>query len=397
MGEMTAEGGQNAAADGAIGHGRRPIPRGWDEHIRRPDHPLAFEPSDEDHWHRLARGYRLAGLLFGAHRLGLLRALIDEGPRPIDELATDLYADPRLLLTICRALHAAGLLAYSDGRWDLTSAGARLASDPVASLELDALAEDYERWGQLDRRARDLLNEDDAGSSPLDDAEIARDTHAAQRYARRMSNRRKQQAGTLLDRVTPTRPLTILDAWGGDGYLARQICERWPSATCTVLEIPTMAAVASEACAGYPRIAVTTGDLRTADPGAVLAGAKVDVVVVSHVLQSLDEQRRRELAVQAARLLASGGCLLSVEYVLRWDDRDSLDVLLWTVERTSANWQGDALHEREQDLLLRGSGLAAVASWWVTESTRAVLGVRTAAGVEPALRMRPPSNAAADG
>jgi hypothetical protein len=86
-----------------------------------------------------------------------------------------------------------------------------------------------------------------------------------------------------------------------------------------------------------------------------------------------------------------------VEYVLRWDDRDSLDVLLWTVERTSANWQGDALHEREQDLLLRGSGLAAVASWWVTESTRAVLGVRTAAGVEPALRMRPPSKAAADG
>lgn len=35
---------------------------------------------------------------------------------------------------------------------------------------------------------------------------------------------------------------------------------------------------------------------------------------------------------------------------------------------------------------MRGSGLAAVASWWVTQSTRAVLGVRPA-GVEPALEL----------
>src|SRR5688572_25638291 len=37
--------------------------------------PLAFAPDDEAAWQRLARGYRLAGLLLSAHRLGLLQRL----------------------------------------------------------------------------------------------------------------------------------------------------------------------------------------------------------------------------------------------------------------------------------------------------------------------------------
>lgn len=149
-----------------------------------------------------------------------------------------------------------------------------------------------------------------------------------------------------------------------------------------------MAGVAREACAGHPRIAVVAGDLLRGDPGSALAGEMVDVVVASHVLQSLSRSRRRELSAQVAHVLRPGGCLLSSEFVLRRNDRDSVDVLLWAVARSSANWQGDALDASEQDMLVRGGGLAAVASWWVTQSTRAVLGVKPAAGVEPALRVR---------
>jgi hypothetical protein len=133
------------------------------------------------------------------------------------------------------------------------------------------------------------------------------------------------------------------------------------------------------------------------DPGVLLAGETVDVVVISHVLQSLSERRRRELATQVTRVLSPGGCLLSSEFVLRWNDQDSLDVLLWAVGRTSANWQGEPLQSAEQDLLLRASGLAAVDAWWVTESTRAVVGVKTAAGSHPALRVLPAPQSAAEG
>ena len=371
--------------DGAAG---TPVTRHGPGEDGGPHPSLAFEPGDEDGWHRLARGYRLAGLLLSAHRMGLLRAFVDGGTHQIDELAHHLLADPRLLVDICRALRATGLLTQTDAGWRISEAGARLAGDPVAALELDAMAEDYQRWGELDRHARSLWRDGRTEPGTHGDADVEHSEEAARRYARRLSNRRRLQAHRLIDHVEPTRPVTVLDAWGGDGYVAREICAAWRQATCTVLEIPTVARTAREACAGHPRIAVIAGDLLRGDPATALGGATVDVVVLSHVLQSLTDQRRRELSTQVARVLAPGGCLLSSEFVLRWDDRDSLDVLLWSVARTSENWQGDALRATQQDLLLRGNGLAAVASWWVTQSTRAVLGVKPGAGVEPALRVR---------
>jgi SAM-dependent methyltransferase len=320
--------------------------------------------------------------------MGLLRALADDGPRQVQELSQQLLADPKLLVGICRALGATGLLTEVDGGWQLSDAGARLAHDRVAGMELDAMSEDYRRWGELDRHARSLWQDGRTEPEAHGDADVEHSELAARRYAHRMSNRRRLQAQRLIGHVEPTRPVTVLDAWGGDGYVAREICAAWPQATCTVLEIPTVARTAKEACAGHPRIAVVPGDLLLEEPATALGGATVDVVILSHVLQSLTDQRRRELSMQVARVLAPGGCLLSSEFVLRWNDRDSLDVLLWAVARMSSNWQGDALRATQQDLLLRGNGLAAVASWWVTQSTRAVLGVKPGAGVEPALRVR---------
>ena len=324
--------------------------------------------------------------------MGLLRALAERGQMSIERLSQELLADVRLVAVVCRALRAAGLLEADGDRWRLSPEGERLATDAAASLELDDMAEDYQRWGELERHARIPLRDDGSAETRVyDDADIAHNEQAARRYARRMTNRRAQQVDRLLAHVVPTRPLTALDAWGGDGYVAREMCTRWQQIICTVLEIPTMARVTREACRGFPRIAVITGDLLHDDPGELLVGETVDVVVLSHVLQSLSETRRRELVAQVARVLAPGGCLLSNEYALRWNDRDSLDVLLWAVGRTSANWQGEPLRAAEQDMLLRGGGLAAVDSWWVTDSTRAVLGVKTAAGTEPALRVRPDS------
>lgn len=354
-----------------------------------PTPPLAFEPGDEDEWHRLSRGYRLAGLLISAHRMGLLRVLSTGRPRSSEDLAAQLLADPKLLIDICRALRAAGLLVADDGGWRLSEAGARIAGDPAASLELDAMADDYRRWGELDRHARELRQEGRTEPSVHGEGELASNQQAARRYTRRISNRRRMQAQRLIGRVQPTRPLTVLDAWGGDGYVAREVCATWRESTCTVLEVPAVAEIAREMCGGYPRIGVVSGDLLRDDPGTVLGGERVDVVILSHVLQSLPQHRRRELSAQVARLLAPGGCVLSSEFVLRWDDQDSLNVLLWAVGRTAANGQTEPLRATEQDLLLRGNGLAAVGSWWVTRSTRAVLGVRTAAGIRPALRLLP--------
>ena len=97
---------------------------------------LAFEPDDEEEWHRLARGYRLAGLLLSAHRMGLLREMAGGGTHRVDDLAQSLMADRKLLVDVCRALWATGLLVEHDDGWRLSAAGARLANDHAAALEL---------------------------------------------------------------------------------------------------------------------------------------------------------------------------------------------------------------------------------------------------------------------
>lgn len=348
------------------------------------DEPLAFDPDDENAWHQLARGYRLAGLLLSAHRLGLLQRLL-EGQATLDALASDLSADPKLLEQMCRALETAGLLRSGDVGWRVSEAGRRLLTNPAAAAELDSLARDYRRWGALDERARA-----GAGEASEDDVDRTRsDVDSARQYAVRLAARHRGQAVALLDRLEPTRPLRVMDVGGADGFLVREVCDRWPDAQCVVLEEPSMAEVARRACSAEPRISVVEGDFlgegsrlsRDALPG------EADVVVLSHVLQGRPEARQRDLTTRAAGALRPGGCLLSCESVLRSDQRGPLDTVLWAVGQFALRREGHMLTTVEQDVLVRAAGLAASAAWWVSDSTRAVVGVRPDAGVEPALRV----------
>jgi hypothetical protein len=93
------------------------------------------------------------------------------------------------------------------------------------------------------------------------------------------------------------------------------------------------------------------------------------------------------LTARAAAALRPGGCLLSCESVLRSDQKGPLETVLWAVGEAAQRRAGHMLTTIEQDVLLRAAGLAASAAWWVSDSTRAVLGVRTDVGVKPALRM----------
>jgi SAM-dependent methyltransferase len=348
------------------------------------DEPLAFDPDDENAWHQLARGYRLAGLLLSAHRLGLLPRLLD-GQATLDALSADLGADPKLLEQMCRALATAGLLRAGDVGWRLSEAGRRLLTNPAAAAELDSLARDYRRWGALDERARAGV-----GEASEDDVDRTRsDVDSARQYALRLAARHRGQAVALLDRLEPTRPVRVMDVGGADGFLVREVCARWPDAECVVLEEPSMAEVARRACRDEARISVVAGNFLgegsrlSRDP---LPG-DADVVVLSHVLQGRPEARQRALTTRAAAALRPGGCLLSCESVLRSDQHGPLDTVLWAVGQFALRREGHMLTTVEQDVLLRAAGLAASAAWWVSDSTRAVVGVRPDAGVEPALRV----------
>ncbi|MGH3665843.1 MAG: methyltransferase, partial [Egibacteraceae bacterium] len=348
--------------------------------------PLAFAPDDEASWQRLALGYRLAGLLLSAHRLGLLRRLAEEGQARTEQLARDLLADPGIVEQMCRALAGGGLLRCSDAGWRLSDAGRRLATDPAAAVEMEVLATDYQAWGGLDQRARRLA----AGETPLDhdgyDA-IRDNVGAARRYALRLSARHRTQARDLVTHLRPSRPVKVVDLGGGDGLLSREICSQWPDASCVVLEQPAVAEVARRSCGRHERITVIEGDFFHGGGGDALPG-DADLVVLSHVLLGLPADLQRGLTCRVGHVLAPGGCVLSCESVLRFDAKGPMEVLLWAVGQAAMAHRGHVLTTNDQDLLLRAAGLAASAAWWVSDSTRAVLGVHPDVGVAPAVRVR---------
>ncbi|MGI8574438.1 MAG: methyltransferase [Egibacteraceae bacterium] len=368
------------------------------------DTEAVLELTSGEGWERLVRGYRLAGLLLSAHRLGLLSVLNEQGPQRADELGTALNADVELTRACCRALEAADVCRReADGAWSLTPSGQWLAAQPAARLELDALADDYHAWGRLDKRARALASAD---SSPVvsngaagdrsDVDDIATDQAAARRYGSRLAARHREQFEHLVDALEPSRAVHVLDVGGGEGQLARTIVRRWPDATCTIVEVPAMAAVAAERCAGEERITVRPAHFfSTPEDGDEVLPRSADVVIVSHILDSLRQTDQRQLSLRTAKVLAPGGCMVSCEAVLHHDSRHSLDVLLSMVGQAVQRREGHLLTMHEQDTLLRAAGLAAADEWWVAPDVRAVLGVRPTAGVEPALRVIRPAEPSA--
>ena len=109
--------------------------------------------------------------------------------------------------------------------------------------------------------------------------------------------------------------------------------------------------------------------------------------MLSHVLGGLPTSAQRALCGRAVQALGPGGCVLTCESVLRSDKRGPLDVVLWAVGEAARAHEGHLLTTVEQDLLLRAAGLAASSAWWVSDNSRAVLGVRTDAGAQPALEV----------
>lgn len=344
---------------------------------------LAPHPSGlpEQDWRQLTRGYRLAGLVTGAHRLGLLRRLAERGSASTATLADDLVAAADVVEWLCRGLAGAGLVDALPSAWRLSPQGAALAASPGAAAELDAIADDYDRFGRLDACARRLA----AGERPP--APEPDSTGAARRAALREAVRHAEEHEALLARLWPRRPVRVLDVGGADGAFSRRLVRRWPEAEAVVVEQPAMAAVAQQACRGWDRVSVRAGDyLDGAEPDPLPSGA--DVVVLNHVLQGLPTSDQRRLVCRAGRALTPGGCIVSTELALSVDGGGPLEVVLWALGQAARGSLGGVLTEREQETLLRAAGLAAVGAWQVLDTSHAVLGVRPDAGAVAALGLR---------
>jgi SAM-dependent methyltransferase/predicted transcriptional regulator len=266
----------------------------------------------------LSAGYQDAVILLTANHLGLFGALVGE-PQTATDLAQELDLDPRAVDRILCALAGQGLLDQTTpGTFALREEYVPML-DPDSPETMHSILDHHfhllERWVKLAGVART--------GDPARDRSEPRTERSLRAFICGMKDISRRSSETVADALPEIgRCRRMLDLGGGPGTSAITFCKRWPELAAVVFDLPEVVPIAREqiAAAGLEdRIATMPGDYHQ---GRLLADGQdpYDLVYVSNIIHSLDEQDTRSLLTAAANVLAPGGLLVVKDFYLE-DDR----------------------------------------------------------------------------
>ncbi len=163
-------------------------------------------------------------------------------------------------------------------------------------------------------------------------------------------------ARVLADRVPLAGAGRLLDVGGGSGAFSIALCERNPGLHATVLDFPSVVAVARDYCDGAGldgRIDLVAGDA-VHHPWP----AGQDVVLLSYLISALAEREIDAVLAKAHACLRPGGLLVVHDFMLDDDGPGPVTAALWFLQylayRSDAvSFSGAGLGER-----LREAGFA---------------------------------------
>jgi 2-hydroxy-4-(methylsulfanyl)butanoate S-methyltransferase len=267
---------------------------------------------------RIAYGFFASKALFAALALGLFGHLA-AGERSLADLVAATGVPRHRLATLLAALASVGLVVRdADGGWRNAPAAARylVPGEP-------AYFGDYYRH-QIDRQLYPNmamleagLRGDDAGLAHNSMRGMLADPAEAEAFSR------AQHAGSLgpallLAKTTDlSGAASLLDVAGGTGAYAITLCRRYPQLRATILDFPSVAAVAARYVgeAGLAeRIALLPGDaLETPWPRGQ------DVVLMSYLLSAVGAGDIPVLLERARGALAPGGRVIVHDFMLDED------------------------------------------------------------------------------
>ena len=326
---------------------------------------------------QLLGGKWLAAATSAAAELGL-PALLDAGPRSLDDLAEALEADAAALQRLLGVLVGAELLEVdAAGRFGLTAAGRVLGEDALGPLARFIAADfNWAPWSALAESVRTgrsafSLHHGQGLFDLLDD-----DAEAAATYHEAIDAFVAREAAAVVEAFDFSGVERVVDVGGGRGALLLRLLQRWPDVRGELLERPAVAEQARrrfEDAGLADRVAVRTGDFFDTLP----KGA--DVYVLKHVLHCLDDDTARALLRRCAEAAADACTILVVEGLKlpagRLDQTGLMDL-----EMLVLLGQGRERSKPEMRRLLQSAGLRLVRSPALEGGARLIVAERDAAG-----------------
>ncbi len=253
---------------------------------------------------QMASAFQESCLLFAASDLGVFATLESMGTADNTQLARALQLNERgsrLLLDGCVAV---GLLQKRGDLYE-NSAEASVFLVPGRGGDLSGALrynrDVYPAWGQLAQLART--------GAPVEEPKLhlGDDSDRTRNFVLSMHSKAMATALPVLSMLKLGGRRQLLDVGGGPGTFSMMIAQANPEITCTVLELPAIAAIARDLMRGQEgseRVRLLPGDYHsTSFPG------HNDVILFFGMLHQESVATIRELLARAYEALIPGGSI----------------------------------------------------------------------------------------
>jgi ubiquinone/menaquinone biosynthesis C-methylase UbiE len=255
--------------------------------------------------------------LYAAAKLGIAD-LLANGPKPVEQLATEAGAHADSLYRVLRALSSLGVFTEQENRvFALTPAAEALRSDRADSLRDVSIfwGEEWHwnTWGKILYSVR-------TGKSAWMEVHgeevfsyFEKNPEAAEIFNRAMSSFSSVATAAVVEAYDFSGIKTLIDIAGGHGRLLTEILEANPSLRGVLFDLPHVIAGARESVAATSvsdRFEFATGDFFVSVP----AGG--DAYIMKHIIHDWDDERSLTILRNIKRAMNPGGRVLLVEAVI---------------------------------------------------------------------------------
>jgi hypothetical protein len=331
----------SAAANDELQERRRRVARALGMDADSGSWPQTHAPSPAMRAHALLEAHQVTQVLLTAVELGLPAALADE-PLSASDLAAITRTDVSRLERLLRALAAAGIVTFSDGRWALTPEGDALApAAPGDDEALDTYAEHlrtaaFAAWGGL----AEVIRGGKVPPYPTDE----RSDRAVAAVTRALDF-----ADMVIRTVELPKGANLADIGGGLGGVAQALLTRRPDLTLSLVELPP---TAERAAARLTRDGDGSRIAVIAYEGQQRLEPPADICLLIRVLATLDDSGAAAVLGFAARSLTEGGRIEIIDFEDDGTPAAAFSDLLHLARSGGAVRSRDQWHE-----LARGAGL----------------------------------------
>jgi hypothetical protein len=272
----------------------------------------------------LIQSQRITAIIYVAARLDIA-ALLRDGPRPLDEIASATRAHQDSLGRLLSALCTIGICTQGNGRYGLTDVGAALDDRSENSLRAWAIFEGEtltRNWSGLletvmsGRTAAELAGAADSFELMARTPERIRVFNAA------MVDLTRTVIPAVLQAYDFSRVSHLLDVGGGIGELAAAVASRYPGLRATVLDLARCKAPAADlfAKAGVSEhVDFVAGDFFQAVP------AMADLILLKSVIHDWNDERSLLILRNCRKALPQHGTLLLIERIMPQQPSQSVE------------------------------------------------------------------------